>query len=101
MEDQTKKHTWTCPHCCKTFSPNYKYKSHLKRCLCFKPITDHHHQAIIEIKTELKDEFSNMFRDAIDGLREELKSSVNQQPLVNHQQVNQVNHQQVVKKNTE
>ena len=92
MEDQTKMNTWVCPHCVKTFSRNYKYKSHLKRCLCFKPIKDHHQQAIIEIKAELKTELTNMFRDAIDELRKELKSSVNQPPLVNYQQVN---HQQV------
>ena len=65
MEDQTKLNTWVCPHCHKKFSPNDKYKSHLQRCLCFKPITDHHQQAIFEIKTELKTELTNMFRDAM------------------------------------
>ena len=38
-------------------------------------------------KTELKNELTNMFKDAIDELRQELKSSVNHQQ-VNHQQVN-------------
>ena len=70
MEDQLKLNTWECPQYYKRISPNYKYKSHLKRCLCFKPIKDHHQQAIIEIKTELKNELTNMFMDAIDELRQ-------------------------------
>ena len=83
MEGQQKLNNWTCPHCYKHFSLNYKYKSHLKRCLCFKPIKDHHQQAIIEIKTELQTELTNMFRDAIDELRKELKSSINHQLIIN------------------
>ena len=69
MEAQVGLNTCVCPHCYKNFSPNYKYKSHLKRCLCFKPISDHHRQAIFEIKNELKNELANMFGDAIDDLK--------------------------------
>ena len=75
--------TWTCPHCYKLFSPNYKYKSHLKRCLCFKPISDHHQQALVEIKDELKSELTNMFRDAIEELKQEIKLNTYQPSLAN------------------
>ena len=66
----------------KTYSKNYKYKLHLKRCLCFKPINDYHQKAIIEIKQELKNEMIDMFRHAIDELKEELKSSSSTKPIV-------------------
>ena len=69
MEEQTKLNTWVCPHCFKKFSPNCKYKSHLKRCLCFKPMSEHHKQAIYENKNEFKTELANMFCDAIDELK--------------------------------
>ena len=55
----------------------------MKHCLCFKPISDHRQQAIFQIKDELKAEFTNMFRDAIDELKQELKSSANQSPSAN------------------
>ena len=80
MEDQIKLKTWVCPHCYKKVSPNYKYKSHVKRCLCFKSTSDHHQQAIFEIKTELKNELANMLRDAVYELEQELKSPANQSP---------------------
>ena len=86
MDNQTKLNTWVCPHCLKQISPNYKYKSNLRRRLCFRRISDHHQQAIFEIKDELKAELTNMFRDAIEELNEK-KSSANQQPSVNHQQL--------------
>ena len=75
---------WCCPHCKKIYSKNYKYKLHLKRCLCFKPINDYHQKAIIEIKQELKNEMIDMFRHAIDGLKDELKASSSTKPIVQH-----------------
>ena len=90
MENQIKLNTWVCPHCYKKFSPNYKCKSHLKRCLCFKPISEHYQQAIFEIKKDLKTELANMFRDAID----ELKKNSNHPLVNNYHQL--INHHQLI-----
>ena len=83
MEKQGDSNKWQCPNCYKSVSPNYKYKSHLIRGLCFKPLSDHHQQALVEIKDELKSELTHMFRDAAEELKQELKSTTNQPSSAN------------------
>ena len=83
MEVQIGLNLWVCPPCYKKFSSNYRYKSHLTRCLSFKPTSGHHQQALFEIKNDLRSELANMFRDATYEFKEELKSSAKSvEPLV-------------------
>ena len=40
----------------------------------FKSVSDHHQQALFEIKNDLESEVANLFCDAIDELQQELNS---------------------------
>ena len=73
LEDNN--HKWTCPHCKKHFSKNYKYKKHLDKCLVYQSMCERQYDVLLEIKSELKQQFSDMFKDMILELKHDLLDS--------------------------
>ncbi len=52
----TNDNKWTCKFCLKLFSPNYKYKTHLQRCLVYQHKVKMEYDILLELKDELKAE---------------------------------------------
>ena len=70
---------WSCPHCLKTYSKSYRYKTHITRCLSHNLKLDC--QAEIsqitmgEMKQELKQELKDEMRMLLEELRDTMTSS--------------------------
>ena len=73
---------WCCPKCGKYYSKNYKYKTHLIRCLVHQEKLEKEYDVMVEVKQELKDELRKTFMDMLDEIKTDLTNKVNQQ----HQQ---------------
>ena len=82
MEDQTELNItnnlkWTCPHCMKHYSKNYKYKKHLERCIVYQSTCEQQKNVLLDIKTELKQQFTDMFKDMMLELKQDIWHSNN------------------------
>ena len=63
---------WTCPHCKKHYSKNYKYKTHLEKCLVYQSMCERQYDVLLEIKSDLKQQLSDMFTDMILKLKRDI-----------------------------
>ena len=83
---ENKNDKWTCQFCKKQFSHNYKYKTHLKRCLVHCQHVEQNNNIMFELKTELKDELLGLFYDMLNEIKGDLQTNVKQvipqQPIV-------------------
>ena len=68
---------WTCPHCMKHYSKNYKYKKHLEKCIVYQSTCEQQKNVLLDIKTELKQQFSDMFKDMMLELKHDILNSNN------------------------
>ena len=64
---------WSCPHCLKSYSKNYKYKIHLNKCLIYQQNCKTIQNVMVELKQELKTEMLDMFKEMIISLKDELR----------------------------
>ena len=80
---------WCCPHCKKTYSKTYRYKTHLIRCLVHtenaNTYNDMSSDMLLELKHELKTNLSNDIRNMIIELKHEIQNIIKQpyQPYEN------------------
>ena len=63
---------WICPHCKKHYSKNYKYKKHLDKCIVYQSTLEQQYDVLLEIKTELKQQFSDIVKDMILELQHDI-----------------------------
>ena len=70
---------WTCHFCKKEFSHNYKYKTHLKRCLVHCQHIEQNNNIMLELKIELKDELRGLFHDMLNEIKGDLQQQI--QPI--------------------
>ena len=66
---------WRCEFCKKEFSHNYKYKTHLKRCLVHCQHVEQNNNIMLELEIELKNELRDLFH----GMLNEIKGDLQQQ----------------------
>ena len=67
---------WSCPHCLKSYSKNYKYKIHLNKCLIYQQNCKTIQNVMVELKQELKTEMLDMFKEMIVSLKDELRQAL-------------------------
>ena len=67
---------WTCKHCYNTYSYNYKYKTHLQRCLVHCQHVEQHNNIMLELKTELKNELRDLFHDMLNEIKGDLQQHI-------------------------
>ena len=70
---------WTCKFCHKSFSPNYKFKNHLSRCLVHTEKSEKEYDVMLELKEELKQELRATFMEMLNEIKADIKHTVNQQ----------------------
>ena len=70
---------WKCQFCKKEFSHNYKYKTHLKRCLVHCQHIEQNNNIMLELKTELKNELRGLFHDMLNEIKGDLQQQI--QPI--------------------
>ena len=74
---------WTCKFCHKSFSPNYKYKNHLSKCLVYTEKIKKEQEIMLELKQELKqelkDELKQSFVNIMDDIKLDMKAQLQQQ----------------------
>ena len=58
---------WTCPHCLKSYSKNYRYKNHIAKCVSHN------------MKLDAQEEVSQM---AIDELKQQLKAELKDEMIL-------------------
>ena len=79
----TDNNRWTCKFCFKTFSPNYKYKNHLSRCLVHQEKMECENSMLSELKDELKEELKQelqqAFMNMMDDIKIDMKTQLQQQ----------------------
>ncbi len=68
---------WTCPHCMKHYSKNYKYKKHLEKCIVYQSTCEQQYNVLLDIKADLKRQFTDMFKDMISELKHDILNSNN------------------------
>ena len=68
---------WQCPHCMKHYSMNYKYKKHLEKCIVHQSTCEQQKNMLLDIKTELKQQFTDMFKDMMLELKHDILNSNN------------------------
>jgi hypothetical protein len=82
---------WKCQFCKKEFSHNYKYKTHLKRCLVHCQHVEQNNNIMLELKTELKDELRLLFHGMLNEIKGDLQANVKQvipqQPIIQKKRV--------------
>jgi len=83
--------TWICPHCKKTYSKNYKYKVHLKKCLVHQDHLDTKYSLMGDLMNDLKEEllsdFKHQLSELVSDIRTEFKSNVKHNMFSNNQVV--------------
>jgi hypothetical protein len=77
---------WTCKFCHKSFSHNYKYKTHLSRCLVHKDKMECENNMLSELKDELKEELKQELQQAFINMMEDIKIDMKTQLQQQQQQ---------------
>lgn len=72
---------WTCKHCHKTYSKNYKYKVHLTKCLVHQERCNMEQ----EMLTELRNEFKTQLSKLLDEIRNDFKENVKPNSYISNQ----------------
>ena len=81
--------TWICPHCCKTYSKNYKYKTHLTKCLVHQDHLETKYSLMGDLMNDLKEEllsdFKHQLSELVSDIRSEFRNNVKSNSLNNNQ----------------
>lgn len=73
---------WECKFCHKTYSHNYPFKKHLQKCLVHTAKAELENAVLIDLKAELKEQFTHMFQKALNDMTADMRASFhNVQPL--------------------
>ena len=75
----TKENRWACKFCHKQFSPNYKFKNHLSRCLVYTEKAEKEYDVMLELKKELKQELRTTFMEMLNDIKADLSNTMKQQ----------------------
>ena len=78
--NEERNNKWTCKHCYNTYSYNYKYKIHLKKCLVHCQNVEHNNNVFLELKTELKKELKDLFIEMLNDIKGDLQQQI--QPII-------------------
>ena len=82
--------TWVCQHCYKTYSKNYKYKIHLKKCLVHQDHIDTKYSLMGDLMNDLKKELVIDFKHQLSELIQEIRSEFKHNAKSNNLDSNQV-----------
>ena len=86
---EEKAETWTCPHCLKTYSKNYRYKNHITKCVSHNlklvQQAEVSQMVIAELKQELRDLLTEL-KETVKKSIEEVSVQLNHHPP--HRQLN-------------
>jgi hypothetical protein len=72
INSETNNGKWTCKHCLRSYSKNYKHKKHLEKCLVYQERCNIEYDVMLELKNELKEKFVTIFQNMMLELKNDM-----------------------------